>query len=449
MNPSYHTEPSYHTDRLQPNDAKCSSRRRFFQTGAMAFGLCSTRPATASADDSPRRIRQVRLHPVTMSRIYTTHVAPAGGHAEGKAGSRYLLLELTTEDGTSGWGELSDIEPTWNTPRDSVLQRFLERRLKDRDVLYRPRISAEVAKELPTDWHRELRRMLATTVDTALLDLAGRMHQVPAYELLGGLYRDRLPISWVAFIRDTASLEEEIRLKAAAGFRAYKLKVGQDFKADMEHVRTVRAVAGPDIYLKVDASGSWEEKEAIEKIQTLVKLGVDAVETPIRAASRDIAKNHPELVNDNVQQVAESLARVRRAVPAKIIEHVVDFSDEFSLALAHTRAIDVFNVAVSQAGSVARAQRLIQIAEAADIKVLLGSTVELGVGTACALHVGCAARGVTISSDLVGPGLLVDDVIKQSFQYQQGDLQIRHAAGLGVTPAADKLAKYRTKPAPS
>ena len=434
-------------DSGRPTDEPRRSRRQFLQAGTAACGLFTLRQAEASTKDSAHHIKQVRLHPVTMSRIYTTHVAPAGGHVEGKAGSRYLLLELTTEDGTSGWGELSDIESTWNIPRDSVLQRFLERRLMDRDVLFRQKISAEVGQEIPTDWHRELRRMLATTVDMALLDLAGRIYQIPAYELLGGLYRDRLPISWVAFIRDTASLKEEIQQKAAEGFRAYKLKVGLDFKADMEYVKTVRAVAGPDVYLKVDASGSWEEKEAIEKIHTLVKLGVDAVETPIRAASRDIAKNRPELVNDNVQQVAESLARVRRAVPAKIIEHVVDFSDDFSLALARTRAIDVFNVAVSQAGSVSRAQRLIRIAEAADIKVLLGSTVELGVGTACALHVGCAARGVTVSSDLVGPGLLVDDVVKQKLQYRQGDLSIRHAPGLGVTPAANQLAKYRTKAA--
>ncbi len=402
-----------------------------------------------NAGDSRHRITQVALHPVTMPRIYTTYVAPAGGHAEGKAGSRYLLLELKTEDGTSGWGELSDIESTWNTPGTSVLQGFLKSRLKGRDVLYRQRISDEVAGEIPTDWHRELRQMLAMTVDTALLDLAGRIHQVPAYELLGGLYRDRLPICWVAFIRDTASLEEEIREKAAAGFRAYKLKVGLDFKADEEHVRAILAIAGPDVYLKVDASGSWEEQEAIEKIHTLEKLGVDAVETPLQAASRGIAKNHPEQVNDHVDRVAESLARVRQAVSAQIIEHVVDFSDEFSLALAHTRAIDVFNVIVSQAGSVARAQRLIQIAEAADIKVLLGSTVELGVGTACALHLGCAARGVQIASDLVGPGLLVDDVIEPKFQYNQGDLPIRHAAGLGVTPSVDQLTKYRTEAASS
>ena len=429
----------------QPIRAGHRSRRQFLQAGAAVCGLGSLRSAGAATPDVTRRIKHVRLHPVTMSRIYKTHVAPAGGHAEGKEGSRYLLLELVTEDGTSGWGELSDIETIWNIPRDSVLQRFLERRLKDRDIQLRQKMSAEMSRELPTDWHRELRRMLATTVDMALLDLAGRIYQVPAYELLGGLYRDRLPISWVAFIRDTASLEKEIKQKAAEGFRAYKLKVGLDFKADVEHVKTLRAVAGPQVYLKVDASGSWEEKEAIEKIHTLAKLGVDAVETPIRTASRDIAKNRPELVNDNVHEVAASLARVRRAVPAEIIEHVVDFSDEFSLALARAHAVDVFNVAVSQAGSVRRTERLIQIAEAADIKVLLGSTVELGVGTACALHVGCAARGVSVSSDLVGPGLLVDDVIQPRFQYRNGDLPILHTPGLGVTPAADKLAKYRTK----
>lgn len=392
---------------------------------------------------SVRRITAVRLHSVAMSRVYTTHVAATGGHEAGKSGSRYLLLELEADDGTSAWGELSDIEPAWKTPSVAVLVRFLESRLQGRKVVQRQRITEELAAEIPSDWHRELRRMFATTVDAALLDLQGRLLRIPVYELLGGLYRERLPVSWVAFIREGGSLEDEIREKAAAGFTAYKLKVGLDFQDDIEHVQTVRSIAGRDVYLKVDASGAWEEKEAIERIRTLVKHGVDAVETPIQAVSRGTAKNAPELVNENVTRVVESLARVRQAVPVPIIEHVVDFSDDFALALASSRAIDVLNVAVSQAGSVRRAQRLIHIAQAAGLKVLLGSTVELGVGTACALHVGCASRAVEVASDLVGPGLLVDDVVDPPFRYEQGELAIRHAAGFGVTPTPEQLAKYR------
>ena len=56
-----------------------------------------------------------------------------------------------------------------------------------------------------------------------------------------------------------------------------------------------------------------------------------------------------------------ALARVRAAVPVQIIEHVGDFPDEFSVALARHRAVDVFNLIPCQTGSLHRAQRLIHL----------------------------------------------------------------------------------------
>ncbi|SVD78124.1 uncharacterized protein METZ01_LOCUS430978, partial [marine metagenome] len=140
------------------------------------------------------------------------------------------------------------------------------------------------------------------------------------------------------------------------------------------------------------------------------ELKVDAVETPIKAAARSVAKNLPEVVNEHVDDVAASLAKVKQAVPIRVIEHISDFDDAFALALAKHNSVDVFNVMPGQAGGVFRAQRLIHLAELSGIDVLLGSTVELSPGTAIGLHLGLSSSGVTEACDLVGPGLLVDDV---------------------------------------
>ena len=75
------------------------------------------------------RIQSLTLHPVTIPRIYTTRVAPAGGHAEGKEGSTYLLLEVTTDNGVTGIGEVSDIEYSWQfcQARKHSMSRWLRR----------------------------------------------------------------------------------------------------------------------------------------------------------------------------------------------------------------------------------------------------------------------------------------------------------------------------------
>ena len=327
-------------------------------------------------------------------------------------------------------------------PAPEHLRQHLSTWLVGTDADERATVVESTAVAMPAAWHGQLRRMLSTAIDMAFVDLVGRRFDLPAYELFGGRRHLHLPISWVAFIRETSDLESDVRGKVRKGFRAFKLKVGQDFADDCERVSAIRRIIGTGGYLKVDASGSWEEQEAIENIRRLTALGANAVETPLQAASRSLARERPEVVSRNADSAAVAIARVRRAVSAKIIEHVVDFSDEFALALIRHGSVDMFNVVVSQAGSLSCARRLMHLAEAAGLQVLLGSTVELGPGTAAALHVGVASRAVTATSDLVGPGLLEDDVIQIPFAYDNGRLSVPRRSGLGVTLDAEKLRRY-------
>lgn len=389
------------------------------------------------------QVSDIHIHPVSVPRVYNTRVA-AGGPRGGKDYSHYYLLEFETATGLRGLGEISDIEESWAVPAPELLRQTLLAPLAGADVRQRLPTWERVDEVLPTNYHPEFRNLVSSAVDTALLDLAGKYYSAPAHALLGGQYRDQLAISWVAYIRSAEELAEEIQEKVDAGFTAFKLKVGADFELDCERIRVFRRIAGPDAYLKADASGAWSEEEAIDRIRELSALGVDAVETPLQQISRAIAKDHPEEINSDPDAAAAALARVRDAVPADIIEHVADFDDTFALALLRHKAVDVFNIVPVQAGSLHRAQRLIQIAEAGGIPVLLGSTVELGIGTAAALHLGIASKGVTVSSDLVGPGLLADDVTAPRLAYQNGHLRAPRGIGLGVDLVPALVEKYRT-----
>lgn len=387
-------------------------------------------------------IGQIRIYSVAIPRVYHTHVAPTGGHS--KNTSRYYVLEIETNTGLRGLGEISDLEDAWRAPSPAALCETLTPYLAGADPRKRLLAWERVAEALPASEHPEFRRLVSAAVDMALIDLVGKHYNAPAHALLGGQYRDALPISWVAYIRSADALAEEVREKVAAGFRAFKLKVGADFDLDCERVRVCRRLVGPDAYLKADASGAWAEEEAIERIHALSALGVDAVETPLRCVARKVAKDHPEQVNADPDTAAAALARVRSAVPAALIEHVADFADSFALALLRHRAVDAFNVAPVQAGSLHRAQRLCQLAAAAGVPVLLGSTVELGIGTAAAVHLGVATKAVCAPSDLVGPGLLASDVVAPRLGYRQGCLYAPRGPGLGVELIPERMEQKGT-----
>ena len=383
-------------------------------------------------------IRAIRFHRVALARIYNTKVAPMGGHEGGKLGSEYLVIELETTDGSVGLGEVSDIESNWGAIPWVQVHDLMNDVLVGRKLAERASLIDEVAIRLPDGLHRELRVALRAAVEAALLDATARVHGIPVYDLLGGLKRRSVLISWVAFIGNEDGIDAEIQEKADGGFKAFKLKVGADHYSDLERIKVVRRIA-PDAHIRVDASGEWTPDEAIAKLDEMHALGVRAVETPIQSVARSVAKNAPETVNENVEAIAEELASVKAAVLVRVIEHVSDFDDAFSLALAQHGSVDVFNVLPGQAGGVLRAQRLIHLAEMSGIDVLLGSTVELSPGTAVALHLGAACEGVTEASDLVGPGLLVDDVCERPLAYTNGVLRVGDEAGLGVVLSERKL----------
>ena len=390
------------------------------------------------------RIEALRMHAVRMPRIYRTHVAAAGGSAEGKDGSLYYVLEVIGNDGCVGLGEISDMEEMWNAPSAEHLSQQLAPLLTGAEAVERRQLLDRVRNQVE-DLHPEFARMVCSSVETALLDLVARSAGLPLCDLLGGRCRDHVSVTWVAYIRGLDDLEQEMKTQLSLGFRAFKLKVGSDVGLDCERVSLARRLAGRDVHLRLDASGSWNtHQEALDAIRRFAEVGADAVETPLACVARSIAKDRPELVNAEPAEAAEALRALRAAAPLPLIEHVADFDDAFTIELVARNAVDAINVVPVQAGGLLRAQRLLQVAEAAGIAALLGSTVELGIGTAAAVHLGVAARSVTWASDLVGPGLLQADVVRPCFTYADGSLALALplGPGLGVDLDVDLLAQY-------
>jgi len=76
------------------------------------------------------------------------------------------------------------------------------------------------------------------------------------------------------------------------------------------------------------------------------------------------------------------------------------------------------------------------------MSALLGSTIELGPGMAAAVHLAVSSASVSMPSDLVGPGLLRDDVCATPFTLEGGELSPFEGSGLGIALDEEKLALW-------
>lgn len=335
--------------------------------------------------------------------------------------SNFILIELRTDDGLVGLGEVSDIPEGMRLPGGAALSAeslagWLRERLTGLDPFALEAVPARLG--VAGAGRGGGMSLLLCAVDAALYDLMGKAAGQPAYQFCGGRARDAVLVSYVAFIREPELLAEELAQQTARGFRAFKLKVGLDPERDVAAMRVAREVAGDGASIKLDANGAWSADEAIAVLRRVERYHPVGVETPVRAD--DFA----------------SMRRVKEETGVPLLEHVS--SPRYALDVVRAGAVDVFNVSCVGCGGIYRARKVLAVAEAAGIPCLLGSTVELGVGTAQQLHLAASSPAVTWPSDLIGPLLYTADVTAEAWRWRDGSLVVPDGPGLGVSldPAA-------------
>lgn len=384
------------------------------------------------------KIIDVNVFPFLAKRVYSTTTSSLGGVPNiegGVAYSKFAVIELISDTGTRGYGEVSDIPdtstqetalrmPSGEDYKAELLAKYLADQLIGKD----PFKMDELLEVYPISPMVDIRSdgtiydIVGCGVENALLDLVGRTLGIPVYNLFGGKKKDKIWVSWGVFIREIKYSELEVAEKVAEGFNAYKIKVGINAKEDEERLRMVREVAGDNAVIKLDANSGWTYDEAVKNLKILEKYNPAGIETPI-----------PYLD-------VEGKARLRKHIGIPILEHVNTM--DYALELIKHNAVDVFNVCTTGAGGVKKAQKILTLAESAGIPCLLGSTVESGLGTASQLHLAASSSLITWPSDLVGPKMYANDILKAPLVWEQGYLVVPEGSGWGVEVDFESLKLY-------
>ena len=125
---------------------------------------------------------------------------------------------------------------------------------------------------------------LIRRLEFALWDLAAREAGMPLYRWLGGGPQRRVPVyagggslCW----NPLPLLVEETEQLLARGFRALKIKIGHGPDEDVEIVRVLREVAGPDVAMMVDANRAYDVAGALRLLPVLADLGYRWFEEPL------------------------------------------------------------------------------------------------------------------------------------------------------------------------
>ena len=362
------------------------------------------------------RIARLELVPVFSTR----EMGRSGPADSDKAVSYHVIVRLHTDEGIVGLGEMSDIDFARDAAAVERLAARMEPLLMGRDPFDLNAIRVDLSA------HRWDHQVLCG-IDIALHDAVAKALDVPLHSLFGGKLRDRIPFSYpLARCRTDADVDANVRRVEwlqGLGHNMVRYYFGADLDLDERLLAEVTR-RGVEINA-LDASGMLDVETAIHAIDRFAKFEPNLVESPVKG-------RHDAAVED--------FLAVKEAVSVSIGEHIA--SAEVAERLARHDAVDVFNTGLGYAGF-DLCVKTFALAELFAIKTLVGSTVELSIGTAARAHVAAAMPNLDLPIYPSGPIVYYEQVVKDKVRYEDGCLVVPDGPGLGVEIDEERLDAQR------
>ncbi len=237
----------------------------------------------------------------------------------------FLFVEVSTDEGITGWGEI--------TTTTKIANRALTAMLRQISTM----MIGEDPAQIERLWHRLFRSFTymgsrgaavecVSAIDIALWDIRGKALGKPIYELLGGAVRDEIALYTHPDQRKFTSKEgvvAEIRDIVRSGHTALKFDpfpqqgphvdgkareqrdgyldggmTRKDEREAAELTALIRETAGPDIEVLIDAHGRFDVPTAIRLCRSLEEAGnIDWFEEPCPPESLNALKQVREKVS--------------------------------------------------------------------------------------------------------------------------------------------------------
>jgi len=369
--------------------------RRSFLKGAGAASLAAAFPlAGCSPPAAPAVIgngkMKLSFRPYELQLRHTFTVA-----GNSRDTTPVVLTEINYE-GYIGYGEAS-MPPYLGESQESVIK-FLNKvnleQFKD------PFMLDDILDYV--DSIDEENRAAKACVDIALHDLIGKLVNQPLYKLWG-INPGNTPMTSFTIGIDTPEVVK-LKTEEASRFKVLKVKLGGG--NDKEMISTVRSVTNVPIY--VDVNQGWKDKqEALDMVHWLKEQGIEFVEQPLP------------------KEAVDDMAWLTEHSPLPII------ADE-----AFQRLGDValfkgvysgINIKLMKSTGLREAQKMITVARALDMKVMIGCMTE----TSCAVSAASQLSPLVDWADLDG-NLLISNDIYEGMQVVDGKVTLNDLPGIGI-----------------
>ncbi len=322
-----------------------------------------------------------------------------------------MIVAVETDDGAIGYGEAHPTGPITGESLGSVrgaINEFILPRLLGKEI-------ANLEDTLNCLDHALVKNTSAkAAVEMAVFDLFGKLYRLPLYRMLGG-FRQQIESDLTISVNHPDEMAADTRAAIDRGFRIVKVKVGLNPDLDVQRIRAVRAAAGPEAIIRVDANQGWSVREAVRIMNTLEKaeLGLELVEQPVVA-------------HDFI-----GLKEVKERIDTPVLADEAVFSPLDAEKIMQMRAADYINIKLMKTGGIRSALRICSLAEMHGIECFIGCMMESKVSVTAAAHLACA-KAIITRCDLDSPSLCQSDPVRGGVELDGPWLRVSEEPGLGI-----------------
>jgi muconate cycloisomerase len=341
------------------------------------------------------------------------------GSVEGSC--EVIIVRLRSESGAEGYGEASTWSVFTGTPEASyaALNRYIRPLVVGRRVADRAAIMEDAAKAVAHCSEAK------AALESALLDLTGRILNTPVWALLGGKCRDTIPLSCSIADPDFEKDVDLLHRLRADKVGLIKLKTGfKDHAFDIMRLERI-AQEFPEFRVRVDYNQGLSIEDAPAQVRDVATFKPDFIEQPVRFHHFAMMRKLREMID----------------VPLLADESV--FGPEDMTRAAREGICDGVSVKIMKTGGLTRAQTVARIAAANGLSAYGGDMFEAGLAHLAGTHMIAATPEIKLGCEFYQASyFLKEDILETPFVVEDGQVVVPDGPGLGIKPDVAKLDAY-------
>lgn len=334
----------------------------------------------------------------------------------------HIIVEVYTDEGITGLGEgignakyikslLDGQMSSMAIDEDPMNIEKIRHKLMDSQVYFERKGSALCA---------------ASAIEMACWDIKGKALGVPVYQLLGGLYQDKLEcyasdLYWEENPADMGKYAENMVEK---GFRTLKAHIGYESpKSDLARVAAIRDAVGDDVGLMIDLNAGYDTMDALSAFRLWQDMNLVWIEEPLS----------PNLV--------DAMADIRTKANVPIAAGENEFQVYGFKELFDKRAIDVAMPDIGRVGGIQETKNICALAQAYGVPVS-PHNYSSGILLAATMHLMASTPNTKLLEMDGSRNAVYDELLISPLEVDDGYIQVPDDPGLGVQLPSEIIEKY-------